>query len=51
MSENKLGKPRPLEKVVLYSGLSFLAYYGYYGKIYTLASLIIFAVTSVKDTW
>ena len=30
MTENKLGKPRPLDKVVLYSGISFLAYYGYY---------------------
>ena len=30
MTEKPLGKPRPLNKVVLYSGISFLAYYGYY---------------------
>lgn len=30
MSDRKLGKPRSLEKVVLYSIVSFLAYYGYY---------------------
>ena len=30
MTEKTLGKPRPVSKVVLYSGLSFLAYYGYY---------------------
>ena len=30
MTEGKLGKPRPVEKVMLYSGLSFLTYYGYY---------------------
>ena len=30
MTDPKLGKSRPVEKVVLYSGISFLAYYGYY---------------------
>ena len=27
--DKAIGKPRPLKKVILYSGLSFLAYYGY----------------------
>ena len=30
MTEKPLGQPRPLNKVVLYSVISFLAYYGYY---------------------
>ena len=30
MSDRNLGKPRPVEKVVFCSGISFLAYYGYY---------------------
>ena len=30
MNDKQLGKPRPLEKVVFYSAISFLAYYGYY---------------------
>jgi hypothetical protein len=30
MSEQVIGKPRPLKKEILYSGLSFLAYYAYY---------------------
>ena len=30
INDKAIGKPRPLKKVILYSGLSFLAYYGYY---------------------
>ena len=30
MSNKAIAKPRPLKKVILYSGMSFLAYYGYY---------------------
>ena len=30
MNERAIAKPRPLKQVILYSGFSFLAYYGYY---------------------
>ena len=30
MTDQLFGKPRPLSRVVLYSTISFLAYYGYY---------------------